>query len=304
MQHAVRVARGLERRWHHIWLRSLEWQCLLEQWIHNPLKDHNPEDSVFDTDDEPLSKVPRMASDLASCTASPASTLLRRKRRKRWPGTPREEEDQMSRTVISISPHHHEPQEEPSKMLTSESEPSSALSTARSASSDSNLGLPGVLGEVDEEQEQRHMASPLTPLSVMDVLEDNIDVDDNSHIGFWDTSDEDALLENTNQLMQKVRKVTVVQAKQFVGLQGVVEVEPVTEDCRRKVSEELYSQDSLEGRRGEGRRRGWLEEGSSLEEVSSIELSSSTEDFEVNFKVSILRFLKGWWHYLRKSLYI
>ena len=36
LQHSVRVARGLERRWHHIWLRSLEWQCLLEQWIHNP----------------------------------------------------------------------------------------------------------------------------------------------------------------------------------------------------------------------------------------------------------------------------
>ena len=32
-QHAVKVARSLERRWHHIWLRSLEWQCLLEQWI-------------------------------------------------------------------------------------------------------------------------------------------------------------------------------------------------------------------------------------------------------------------------------
>ena len=36
-QHAVKVARGLERRWHHIWLRSLEWQCLLEQWIHRLL---------------------------------------------------------------------------------------------------------------------------------------------------------------------------------------------------------------------------------------------------------------------------
>ena len=32
-QHAVKVARSLERRWHQIWLRSLEWQCLLEQWI-------------------------------------------------------------------------------------------------------------------------------------------------------------------------------------------------------------------------------------------------------------------------------
>ena len=37
LQHAVKVAKGLERRWHHIWLRSLEWQCLLEQWIQDPL---------------------------------------------------------------------------------------------------------------------------------------------------------------------------------------------------------------------------------------------------------------------------
>ena len=26
LQHAGKVARGLERRWHGIWLRSLEWQ--------------------------------------------------------------------------------------------------------------------------------------------------------------------------------------------------------------------------------------------------------------------------------------
>ena len=37
LQHAVKVAKGLEKRWHHIWLRSLEWQCLLEQWIQDPL---------------------------------------------------------------------------------------------------------------------------------------------------------------------------------------------------------------------------------------------------------------------------
>lgn len=28
--HAHRVARSLERRWHHLYLRSLEWQCHLE----------------------------------------------------------------------------------------------------------------------------------------------------------------------------------------------------------------------------------------------------------------------------------
>ena len=33
LQHALKVAKGLERRWHQVWLKSLEWQCLLEQWI-------------------------------------------------------------------------------------------------------------------------------------------------------------------------------------------------------------------------------------------------------------------------------
>merc|ERR1719167_207067 len=96
LQHAVKVAKGLERRWHQIWLRSLEWQCLLEQWIQGG----HPDDSVFDTDDEPLSKVPRLASDLGSCTASPAATLLRRKRRKRWPCSPREEEREESKMAV------------------------------------------------------------------------------------------------------------------------------------------------------------------------------------------------------------
>ena len=30
LQHAVNIASGLERRWYGIWVRSLEWQCLLE----------------------------------------------------------------------------------------------------------------------------------------------------------------------------------------------------------------------------------------------------------------------------------
>merc|ERR1719153_1741329 len=99
LQHAVRVARGLEKRWHHIWLRSLEWQCLLEQWIQGG----HPDDSVFDTDDEPLSKVPRLTSDQGGCTASPAATLLRRKRRKRWPCSPREEEKELGLPQKEIS---------------------------------------------------------------------------------------------------------------------------------------------------------------------------------------------------------
>ena len=33
LHHALKVAKNLEKRWHQIWLRSLEWQCLLEKWI-------------------------------------------------------------------------------------------------------------------------------------------------------------------------------------------------------------------------------------------------------------------------------
>eukprot|EP00092_Neocalanus_flemingeri_P061388 GFUD01073791.1.p1 GENE.GFUD01073791.1~~GFUD01073791.1.p1 ORF type:complete len:410 (-),score=64.44 GFUD01073791.1:219-1448(-) len=85
LQHAVKVAKGLERRWHHIWLRSLEWQCLLEQWIQDPLNgNHCGEDSVFDTDDEPLTKIPKLNTACGTPNFSPAATLLRRKKRKRW----------------------------------------------------------------------------------------------------------------------------------------------------------------------------------------------------------------------------
>lgn len=33
-QRIRRVASNLEKRWHALWLRSLEWQCLLEQLLH------------------------------------------------------------------------------------------------------------------------------------------------------------------------------------------------------------------------------------------------------------------------------
>merc|ERR1719341_3036581 len=118
------------------------------------------------------------------------------------------------------------------KMQTSESEPSTAPSTARSESSDSmnslNNGekmktslscneeeeegvkyLPEFRGSLDNDNE--HVQTmPVTPLNILEVLDDIIDVDETSHDGFWDTSDEDAFVENKNKLMQKVRKVTVV----------------------------------------------------------------------------------------------
>ena len=78
LQHAVKVASGLERRWHQIWLRSLEWQCLLEQWLTAPQQ----EAAWLDTDEEPVAKVARLNTD-CDTASSPAVTLLRKKKRKR-----------------------------------------------------------------------------------------------------------------------------------------------------------------------------------------------------------------------------
>jgi len=312
LQHAVKVARSLERRWHHIWLRSLEWQCLLEQWIQGG----HPDDSVFDTDDEPLSKVPRLASDLGSCTASPAATLLRRKRRKRWPCSPREEEGEESKRAVQevhilqgsevqaqmVFQQEEEERRSFTKMQTSESEPSTAPSTARSESSDSmnslNNGekmktslscneeeeekyLPEFRGSLDNDNE--HVQTmPVTPLNILEVLDDIIDVDETSHDGFWDTSDEDAFVENKNKLMQKVRKVTVVQKSSPWALIGQEKGEGFgkqgSEQGGRKTSEEFFSQDSLEQgaeeEEEEERRR------SSAHQMSSSSCSSSTEEEE------------------------
>ena len=83
LQHAVKVASGLERRWHQIWLRSLEWQCLLEQWLTAPHQEEEEgEAALLDTDEEPLAKVARLNTD-CDTASSPAVTLLRKKRRKR-----------------------------------------------------------------------------------------------------------------------------------------------------------------------------------------------------------------------------
>ena len=84
LQHAVKVASGLERRWHQIWLRSLEWQCLLEQWLTSPPQEEGEEGeaALLDTDEEPLAKVARLNTD-CDTASSPAVTLLRKKKRKR-----------------------------------------------------------------------------------------------------------------------------------------------------------------------------------------------------------------------------
>ena len=71
VQHAVRVARGLERRWHGIWLRSLEWQCLLEQWLTSPA--HN--NTMDETDEEePQAKMARFPLNMYSMDGASCST--------------------------------------------------------------------------------------------------------------------------------------------------------------------------------------------------------------------------------------
>ena len=197
------------------------------------------------------------------------------------------------------------------KMQTSESEPSTAPSTARSESSDSMNSLTAEklktsLSRNEEEGKERCLPEfqrslvndnehvqkmPVTPLNILEVLDDIIDVDETSHDGFWDTSDEDAFVENKNKLMQKVRKVTVVQTSSpwsQIGQQqqeesggfanfGTLasseqEQEKEGEDgARRKRSEEFFSQDSLEQGTGE-------EERTHL--MSSSSCASSTEEEE------------------------
>ncbi|KAF5287452.1 hypothetical protein FQA39_LY15908 [Lamprigera yunnana] len=58
-----RAARSLERRWHLLFLRSLEWQCYIDS-LHKGVngKSHNPltESSDSEIDIEPLNKYPRL----------------------------------------------------------------------------------------------------------------------------------------------------------------------------------------------------------------------------------------------------
>ena len=241
----------------------------------------------------------RLTSDLGSCTASPAATLLRRKRRKRWPGTPREEDREGTdeRNTCSLGNLQGETREritrsqrlrrreevaegeEPVKMQTSESDPStSAPSTARSESSETSLNFPcETINKRGKGQDNpvRNTIPSLDPLSVMEVLGDIIDVDGNSHVGFWDTSDEDAFLDNKDKLMQKVRKVTVVHASHFVTGPGS---EKEDEEVRRKRSEEQYSTDSLEaGERCKGRLYRGKDGRKVLEDTSLQGVNSSLE---------------------------
>merc|ERR1719237_933382 len=194
------------------------------------------------------------------------------------------------------------------KMQTSESEPSTAPSTARSESSDSMNSLTAeklktsLSGNEEEEEkyfqefegslhnDNEHVQKmPVTPLNILEVLDDIIDVDETSHDGFWDTSDEDAFVENKNKLMQKVRKVTVVHTSSpwarvgrqesegfdnFATLASRQQQQGGEDGVRRKSSEEFFSQDSLE----QGTEEEEEEERAHL--MSSSSCSSSTEEEE------------------------
>merc|ERR1719237_1998370 len=192
------------------------------------------------------------------------------------------------------------------KMQTSESEPSTAPSTARSESSDSMNSLTAEKLKTSlscNEEEESYLPEfqgslnndhvhkmPVTPLNILEVLDDIIDVDETSHDGFWDTSDEDAFVENKNKLMQKVRKVTVVhtsspwarigrqESEKFDNFATLASSEQQQQQggedgVRRKTSEEFFSQDSLEqGTEEEEEERAHL--------MSSSSCSSSTEEEE------------------------
>ncbi|XP_063233583.1 klarsicht protein [Bacillus rossius redtenbacheri] len=63
--HALRLARSLERRWHHLYLRAIEWQCHIERLV-DRLRGSSPGASVTDSDEEPLHKYPRLSGDVSS----------------------------------------------------------------------------------------------------------------------------------------------------------------------------------------------------------------------------------------------
>ncbi|CAN7937429.1 unnamed protein product, partial [Ixodes hexagonus] len=63
-QRIRRVATNLEKRWHGLWLRSLEWQCLLEQLLHSSqgVSDWDT-GSEWGYGDEPRTKQPRLSCE-------------------------------------------------------------------------------------------------------------------------------------------------------------------------------------------------------------------------------------------------
>ncbi|XP_071530629.1 uncharacterized protein klar isoform X1 [Panulirus ornatus] len=84
-----RKARSLEKRWHQIYLRSLEWHYYLEGVIAN-FKDRSSSSSS-DSEDEPVNKLRRLSTSSSSCGSScgsacgsPCPPSTRRPRTRRW----------------------------------------------------------------------------------------------------------------------------------------------------------------------------------------------------------------------------
>jgi len=306
LQHAVKVAKGLEKRWHHIWLRSLEWQCLLEQWIQDPLNGtHCGEDSVFDTDDEPLTKIPKLNTACGTPNFSPAATLLRRKKRKRWInsslvaasllGVKQLDPEKREKLISPRLKRNHDSdaernfdQEEKivvTNMITSESDPSlteTAPSTSRSESSDSvkfifndqqieclvhNDGdgsesdftpyiecdkIDNINRQMASTPISRKVINNLTSKAESMALHTSNRVTDVKE-GFWDTSDEDAFVDNSRN-----RKVTVLMNPSHVqntllygkrkdsDMDESIDMEMLRGHYKKFPSDEMFSQDSLE----------------------------------------------------------
>ena len=165
-------------------------------------------------------------------------------------------------------------------ILTQTSESTSSNSTSARAESSkvhSNRHSKASNSRDQEEEGQEYLVRNINPSvdphCVMEILDNIIDVDGSSHDGFWDTSDEDAFLDNKDKLMQKVRKVTVVHASHFVT---APESEKV--DVRRRRNEEQYSTDSLESRGRCGERVNQEEDGILDGEDSSLDGEDSSLD--------------------------
>ena len=263
VQHAVKVATGLERRWHQIWLRSLEWQCLLEQWLTSPM---GPSEDIFDTDEEPLAKVAKFNTDCDTPYVSPAVTLLRKKKRKRLINVQNEEEDENDnldpekriklkspRTPRNFSESDFEETSNEDQivvmsMITSESDPSteSAPSTSRSESSDSVTFIFG--NKKHEDEYINHNEPDLSNNN--NVCQTNVENSLQMTFNEWSNgnntdnqrtstpvSDKNPFINNTVK-----RKVTVIMNSPGINR----DIECNKEILRDEINLDIYSHDSLD----------------------------------------------------------
>ena len=255
--HAVKVAAGLERRWHHIWLRSLEWQCLLEQLLTAPGQPQPSPDT--EPEEEPRAKVARLNTDLDTLP-SPAVTLLRRKRRKRLvpscgpedsaaasldpekriklksPRTPR------VAAAAATDPESAAEDRIVVTMATSESDPSteSAPSTSRSESSDSVTFIFSDRRPAAEAGEAGEVAVDNRQMRISEWSNENMNNNQPQHCS--SSPVQNHFIANTVQ-----RKVTVIRnSVEVEEMIQNVDVDCPEETLREDLSLDIYSQDSLD----------------------------------------------------------